>query len=193
MFSIDIFLTHYGRSTALENSLKFAQKHKTQLLNVLRIDKFSRSSDNGQILGDHIFYLIFANSQSLGKLFVLGCEAKSGYGGASPADFKRMMDWLTAHEIDISYYSPHSDDEHLKFWGTELNEYGEEVPSANGLHRKHGPSPWDYGDLFFVQGKRSEVSQGLWRKTGGTKQKLYFSTLEFLLEELSLGEFLNYL
>lgn len=195
MFPIDIFLTNYGYSIALRNSLNFAQKQKKQLLNVLRVDKFERGSYEGQILGYHIFYLVFANSETLGRLFVLGCEAKSGYSGSGPADFKTIMDWLTANEIEISYYSAHSYEEHFKFWGSEPNEYGQEVPSANGLHRKHGPSPWDYSDLFVQQSEylALEEFEGLSPQAHRTQQEFYFCTLEFLLKALSSGNFLNFL
>jgi hypothetical protein len=197
MFSIDLFLTNYGSTTAFTNCFKFAKNHKEQLIEVIRIDKFNPGSGTGQILENHIFYLIFANSNSLGRLFVLGCGATSGYSGSGPADFKALMDWLTTNEMGISYYSVHFYEEHLQFWGSEPNKYGDSVPSANGTHRQHGPSPWDYGDKFVQQ--TGGISLEEYKKLGreayatSTQQELYSCTLEFLLKDLESGDFLQFL
>jgi hypothetical protein len=193
MFPIDIFLTKFGYSIGSMNVFEFAQKHKEKLLKAIRIDKFDKGSSGGQILGEHVFYLIFSDPQNLCKLFVLGCDTTSGYMGSGPTDFKTLMDWVSFNEIDIVYYSVHSDDEHFQFWGSELDEFGDSVPSANGAHRNHGPNPWDYGDKFVqhFRGISLEEYKKLGRDYRDTKQQLYSNTLDFLLESLDSGTFLR--
>lgn len=195
MFPIDLFLTNYGQSVPCMNVFEFAKRHQEKLLEVVRIDKFGKGSSDGQILGDHVFYLIFSDSKSLCKFLVLGCGATSGYRGSGPSDFKALMDWISINEIEISYYSVHSYDENFQLWGSELDKYGQNVPSQTGKHRNHGPSPWDYGDKFVQQsaGISLEEYNGLGRSFHGTKQQFYSNTFEFLLPMLDSGTFLRFL
>lgn len=194
MFPIELFLTDYGLSAASMNVFEFAKRYKEQLLQVLRIDSFNRGNRSGQILGDHIFYLVFLDSKRLCKLLVLGCGATSGYSGSGPADFKMLMDWISMNEIDIDYYSAHSYEEYFQLWGSELNQHGQNVPSQRGLHRNHGPSPWDYGDGFVQQSSSlsSEEYHSLSRGLRSTQQQVYSNTLEFLLGRLDLGKLLKF-
>lgn len=195
MFPINLFLTDYGQSVPSMNVFGFAKRHQEQLLEVVRIDKFDKGSSDGEVLGVHVFYLIFADSKSLCKFLILGCGATSGYSGSGPSDFKALMDWISINEIEISYYSVHSYHEHFELWESELNKYGQNVPSQAGRHRKYGPSPWDYGDKFVQQAANISLEEynGLGRSFLGTKQQLYSNTFEFLLPMLDSGSFLRFL
>lgn len=195
MFPMDLFLTNYGYSAEFMNVFEFAKKYQEQLIEVIRIDEFHNGTSEGKILGNHIFYLIFADSKSLCKFLVFGCGATSGYEGSGPSDFKNLMDWISVKEIEISYYTIHPYEEHFKFWGSELDTYGQNVPSQKGQHRKYGPSPWDYGDRFVQQASRISKDEynGLSRSFDGAKQQLYSNTFNFLLSIVDSGDYLRFL